>query len=91
MALEGQAKKFDVATLSVTPYGAVVVMSQRLPADTTQVVLEHAGTSEQVTCKVVRPPRRGAEGYQVPLEFDRPAPNFWKIDFPPLHWRQGDV
>jgi hypothetical protein len=90
VALEGQARKFDVATLSVTPYGAIVVMSQRLPADT-QVVLEHASTSERITCKVVRPPRRGVEGYQVPLEFDRPAPNFWRIDFPPSDWRQGDV
>jgi hypothetical protein len=86
VALEGQHKTFDAATLSVTRHGAVVVMSQRLPADT-QVVLEHAATSERVACKVLRPPRRVAEGYHVPLEFDRPAPNFWKIDFPPSDWQ----
>jgi hypothetical protein len=86
VALQGQAKTFDVATLSVNPHGAVVVMNQNLPADT-RVVLEHASTKERVTCKVVRPPRHMAEGYHVPLEFDSPAPAFWKIDFPPSDWR----
>jgi len=86
VALAGQAKTFDVATLSVNPHGAVIVMNQNLPADT-RVVLEHAGTKERVPCKVARPPRHMAEGYHVPLEFDSPAPAFWKIDFPPCDWR----
>jgi hypothetical protein len=86
VALQGQAKTFDVATLSVNPHGAVVVMNQNLPADT-RVILEHASTKERVSCKVARPPRHMAEGYHVPLEFDSPAPAFWKIDFPPSDWR----
>jgi hypothetical protein len=65
-------------------------MSQTLPADT-QLILEHAGTKQRVTCKVVRPPRQMAEGYHVPLEFDSPAPDFWKIDFPPSDWHSDDV
>lgn len=86
VAMQGQATSFDVATLSVNPHGAVVVMNQSLPADT-RVVLEHLGTRERVACKVARPPRQMAEGYHVPLEFDSPAPDFWKIDFPPSDWR----
>lgn len=86
VALQGQAKTFDVATLSVNPHGAVVVMNQNLPAET-RVVLEHASTKERVSCKVARPPRHMAEGYHIPLEFDSPAPAFWKIDFPPSDWR----
>jgi hypothetical protein len=90
VALQGQAKTFDVATLSVNPHGAVVVMNQNLPAET-RLVLEHAGTKERVTCKVARPPRPMAEGYHVPLEFDPPAPDFWKIDFPPSDWRPENL
>jgi len=90
VALQGQAKKFDVATLSVNPHGAVVIMNQSLPAHT-EVVLEHAGTKERVACKVVKPPRQMAEGYHVPLEFDSPAPGFWKIDFPPSDWRPDEL
>jgi len=90
VALQGQAKTFDVATLSVNPHGAVVVMNQSLPADT-RLVLEHAGTKERVSCKVAKPPRHVAEGYHVPLEFDSPAPAFWKIDFPPSDWRPDNL
>ena len=90
VAIQGQATSFDVATLSVNPHGAVVVMNQSLPADT-RVVLEHSGTKEKVACKVARPPRQMAEGYHVPLEFDVPAPDFWKIDFPPSDWRPDNL
>lgn len=86
----GEAKTFSVATLSVNPHGAVIVMNQSIPADT-QVVLEHAGTKQRVACKVVKSPRQMAEGYHVPLEFNSPAPDFWKIDFPPSDWRPDDL
>ena len=86
VAVQGHLATIDAATLSVNPHGAVVVMNQSLPADT-QVVLEHSGTRERIACKVARPPRQMAEGYHAPLEFDSPAPGFWKIDFPPSDWR----
>ena len=86
VAVQGHLATIDAATLSVNPHGAVVVMNQSLPADT-QVVLEHSGTKERIACKVARPPRHMGEGYHVPLEFDSPAPGFWKIEFPPSDWR----
>jgi len=90
VAVQGHLATIDAATLSVNPHGAVVVMNQSLPADT-QVVLEHSGTRERIACKVARPPRQMAEGYHVPLEFDSPAPGFWKIDFPPSDWRPDNL
>jgi hypothetical protein len=91
LALQGQAAEtLDVATLSVNPHGAVVVVNRSLAAET-HLVLEHSGTRQQIACKVVRPPRQMPEGYHVPLEFDSPAPNFWKIDFPSPDWRADDV
>jgi len=90
VAVQGHLATIDAATLSVNPHGAVVVMSESLPADT-QVVLEHSGTRERIACKVARPPRQMAEGYHVPLEFDSPAPGFWKIDFPPSDWRPDNL
>ncbi len=89
VALQGKATTLDAATLSVTPQGAVVVMKQNLPAET-HLVLEHGGTKQRVECKVARPPRETAEGFHIPLEFDSPAPGFWKINFPPTDWRPDD-
>jgi hypothetical protein len=90
VALQGQATTFEVNTLSVNPRGALVVMKQSLPAET-RLVLEHQGTRERVACKVARAPREVPEGFQVPLEFDSPAPDFWKIAFPPADWRPDDL
>jgi len=86
VALLGKATTLDAATLSVTPQGAVVVMKQNLPAET-RLVLEHGGTKQRVDCKVARPTRETPEGFHIPLEFDSPAPGFWKINFPPSDWR----
>jgi hypothetical protein len=86
VALQGKAVTFDVFTLSVNTQGAVVVMKQSLPPET-RLVLEHGSTKERVACKVIRAAKETADGFHVPLEFDSPAPDFWKIAFPPEDWR----
>jgi hypothetical protein len=89
VALEGKATTFNVQTLNVNPHGALVVMDKCL-AFGTRLVLENLSTREKVACKVTRQPRESAEGYQVPVEFDSPAPKFWRIVFPPADWRPED-
>lgn len=86
VALDGKATTFDVSTLSVSPQGALVVLNKCLVSGT-RLVLENISTREKVACKVTRQPRESSEGYQVPLEFDSPAPRFWRIAFPPADWR----
>ena len=89
VALQGKPVTFETVTLSVSNHGALVVLSQNLPCDT-RLVLEHSGTKERVACKVARIAREMPEGFHVPLEFDSPAPNFWRIAFPPSDWRPHD-
>ena len=89
VALQGKPVTFETVTLSVSNHGALVVLSQSLPCDT-RLVLEHSGTKERVACKVARIAREMPEGFHVPLEFDSPAPNFWRIAFPPSDWRPPD-
>jgi len=89
VALQGRQESFEVTTLSVNHHGALVIMKQNLPLNT-RLVLENAHTRERVACKVVRPPREIPEGFQVPIEFDSPAPDFWRIAFPPSDWRPDE-
>jgi hypothetical protein len=89
VALHGKSRTFEATTLSVNDHGALIVMRQSLPVET-QVILEHSQTREQVACKVSRSPREMAEGFHIPLEFDSPARNFWRIAFPPADWRPPD-
>jgi len=89
VALQGKPTTFETVTLSVNNHGAMLILKQSLPPDT-RFVLEHSGTRERVACKVVRPSREISEGFQIPIEFDSPAPNFWRIAFPPNDWRPLD-
>lgn len=90
VALHGKPAAFEVITLSVNHQGALVVMAENLPPDT-RLVLEHAGTKERVACKVGRAAREMPEGFHVPIEFDSPAPDFWRIAFPSTDWSADDV
>ena len=90
VALQGKPTTFDVTTLSVNSHGALIALQQNLPTDT-RLVLEHEGTKERMSCKVVRPPRETAEGFHTAIEFDSAAPDFWRITFPPSDWRPEDT
>ncbi len=90
VALHGKPAAFEVVTLSVNHHGALVVMAENLPPDT-RLVLEHSGTKERVACKVGRASREMPEGFHVPIEFDSPAPDFWRIAFPSTDWSADDV
>jgi hypothetical protein len=89
VALQGKPVTFEATTLSVNSHGALVVLEKSLPIES-RLVLEHCGTKEKVACRVTRTAREMPEGYHVPLEFDSPAPNFWRIAFPPADWRPPD-
>jgi len=89
VALQGKPEIFEAVTLSVSNHGALVLLKQSLPLEA-RLVLEHSATKERVVCKVARIAREMPEGFHIPLEFDAPAPNFWRIAFPPTDWRPSD-
>jgi len=90
VALQGTPSTFEATTVSVNPAGALVVIERSLRSGA-RLVVEHGSTQERVACKITRPPRETPEGFYTSLEFDSPAPNFWKIAFPPPGWRVEDV
>jgi hypothetical protein len=90
VAVKGKATTLSALTVSVHPQGALVVLKESLPLDT-RLVLEHIGTKEKVACRVARAGKEMPEGFHIPVEFDSPAPTFWKIDFPPTDWRPEET
>jgi len=85
VALQGKPASFEATTVSVSSAGALLVLEKGLVPET-RLVLEHGQTRERVACRVTRPAREISEGFQVAVEFDSPAPNFWGIAFPPSDW-----
>jgi hypothetical protein len=86
VSLQGKAATFGVTTVSVNSAGALLIVERELAPDT-RLVLEHNQTRQRVACRVTRAPREIPEGFQVAVEFDSPAPNFWGIAFPPPDWQ----
>lgn len=87
--LRGAQATLEVRTLSVNPFGAMIISAENLSSQT-RLVLENTVTREKVACRVVRSAKEMPEGFHVPIEFDAPAPKFWMIDFPPDDWRPHD-
>jgi len=90
VAVQGKPTTLEGSTVSVNPQGALVVLKESLPAET-RLILEHGGTREKVACRVAKLGKEMPEGFHVPVEFDAPAPGFWKIDFPPVDWRPDEL
>jgi hypothetical protein len=89
VVVKGKEELLPVMTLSVNPAGAMLISPRNLVAQT-QFILEHAGTKEKITCRVVSAAKQVPEGFHVPISFDLPSPSFWKIDFPPEDWKPHD-
>jgi hypothetical protein len=89
--LRDKQTTLEVRTLSVNPFGAMIISAENL-APHTRLVLENTITRERISCCVVRAAKEMPDGFHIPVQFDIPAPKFWMIDFPPEDWRlQDDV
>lgn len=72
-------------TLVVNAHGALINLD--LPVKVGQVViLQNPETSEEQTCRVVRINPVMDSRTEVGIAFLKPAPNFWRVAFPPEDW-----
>jgi hypothetical protein len=49
-------------------------------------LLNNPSNNHEMSCRVVRIEEDGLDFFKVAFEFDRPAPNFWPVSFPPADW-----
>jgi 3-methyladenine DNA glycosylase Mpg len=82
----GKETGLRVFTANVNVHGALLVSPQNFAAGT-RLVLEHKMTRERQNCRVTRTPQKVGEEFHVPVEFEKAAPDFWKIAFPPPDWK----
>lgn len=72
-------------TQVVNAHGGLLRMKQHLHVGQS-FLLNNPSNSMEISCRVVRVEETGIEHYSIAFEFDRPAPNFWPIVFPPADW-----
>lgn len=69
-------------TVSLNDHGALVMCNRAFPQGS-ELELENRRTRVKIACKVRRPPKETAEGFQLALDFAEPVIGFWPVAFPP--------
>lgn len=78
-------------TIESTPSRSAEVMQSRL-VQAMQHRLAHARSSRLVHPAPRRPSAaKPGQGFEVAFAFDRPAPHFWAVAFPPTDWIESLV
>jgi len=82
---ERQQIKEEARTQVVNAHGGLMKMKSHLHVGQS-FLLTNPRNGAEISCRVVRTEEAGMEAFNVAFEFDRPAPTFWPITFPPSDW-----
>jgi len=77
-------------TQVVNAHGGLLRMRQHLHVGQS-FLLNNPQRNSEMSCRVVRLEEDGMDFYKIAFEFDRPAPNFWPVVFPPADWGASGV
>jgi len=75
----------ETRTLVVNAHGALISLAAPVAAGQ-QITLSNKATKESRECRVVYLGTPHAGKVQMGVEFVKPSPSFWQIDFPPDDW-----
>ena len=83
---EGETFEEETNTLVVNAHGALIHLRSDVKADQ-KITLIHKGTRQEQESRIVYvgTTMQGGKA-QVGVEFDKAAPAFWQISFPPDDW-----
>jgi hypothetical protein len=72
-------------TLAVSAHGALMILAAEVALNQ-RLLMQNVDSGEQQECRVANVGRMPTGPTQVGVEFTRPAPNFWRIAYPPVDW-----
>lgn len=77
--------RVEAKTLVVNAHGGLMEMKEHLHVGQS-FLLTNPAIGLEISCRVVRVDETGLEHFRIAFEFDRPAPKFWPVTFPPTDW-----
>jgi hypothetical protein len=83
--VDSQDFKEETRTLVVNAHGALISLAARLTADQ-RIIVSNKATHQTLECRVVYVGNIQAGKMQMGIEFVKPSPTFWQVDFPPDDW-----
>lgn len=75
----------DARTLVVNAHGALISLAAAVIAGQ-QITVSNQATEQSSECRVVYLGSGASGKIQMGIEFVKPTPRFWQIDFPPDDW-----
>lgn len=75
----------DTRTLVVNAHGALISLAAAVIAGQ-QITVANEATKQSRDCRVVYLGSGASGRVQMGIEFSKPSPTFWQIDFPPDDW-----
>ena len=82
---EGPQFYENTKTLVVSAHGALVAL-KGMVAPKQRLLLQNTSSGEQQECRVVSVNKDLTGPPTVAVEFAQPAPDFWRVAFPPSDW-----
>ncbi len=82
---ERRAIQEEAKTQVVNAHGGLMIMKSHLHMGQS-FLLKNPQTGSEISCRVVRVEEAGTEDFNIAFEFERPAPKFWPVTFPPVDW-----
>ncbi|HKQ88529.1 MAG TPA: PilZ domain-containing protein [Candidatus Acidoferrales bacterium] len=75
----------EARTLVVNAHGALIALATKVVAN--QIIgIANKATRQSLDCRVVHVGNAQGGKMQLGVEFVKPSPTFWQIDFPPDDW-----
>jgi len=87
--MDGKIFSESTSTMTVNAHGALVNMTKDVDAQK-PAILGNPKTQMEVQCRVVYRKEIEKGRYEVALEFAKPFPRFWGINFPPEDWNPAE-
>jgi len=82
---KGQDFREEARTLVVNAHGALISLAAAVAAGQ-KISVANKATQQSLECHVVYLGTQQAGKTQMGIEFVRPSPGFWQVDFPPDDW-----
>jgi hypothetical protein len=83
--LDGKKFEEESRTLVVNAHGALISLSASMKPEQ-RVQVKNNATEQTIECRVVYVSNAQGGRAQMGIEFVKPSPTFWQIDFPPEDW-----
>jgi hypothetical protein len=82
---DGKDFSEDTRTLVVNAHGALIALAAPV-APGQNILVANKATRNSMECRIVYLGNSQDGKTQMGIEFTRPVPTFWQIDFPPDDW-----